>query len=471
MLRASGNAESAEEDSGLEQEQEQAVVSVAQPPSHLEQQFQEVWARSRLDCGRVAQEEDLDGDPVPFQRQRRLRPHEERQMAELLQEYLKEGIVVEGTSQSNNPLILHRKPHGRGVYLSLDCAALNDATPAVPQESLDRDGLLTSINPRSRFFSVLDLCSACLAIPLAPSCWHRFAFTFRGRQFLFTRLPPTFRGANSILHRRVAAMLAQLDPGVARGVFHYYDDILVTGKRRRQLRFRTRCVLRLIQSTGFKVNRHKAQLVLSKVNYLGVTLSAAGRRVPHEKLLQICQECDAAGPWGPARLRSVLGKFNDLREFIADYLELALPLQSLAVPEKWEGQRGREWQQEWDREGRERLQRLKEALRTAPTLLLPFKSRPFVIRLSVHERSVGAVLLQEKAGVPLPVRHCSFKLSGRSGTLQDASCLAAVRAIQAFKKLTGPAPIFIQGPAGRYLLRGEQGLDGYTGNSELPERW
>ncbi|XP_059323681.1 uncharacterized protein LOC132070711 [Ammospiza nelsoni] len=473
MLRASGNAESSEEDSGLEQDQDQdqAAMNGVQAPSRLELRFPEVWARSRLDCGRVAEEVQLDGAPVPFQQQRPLRPDEEEQMAELLKEYQDQEIVVKGTSESNNPLILYQKPHGRGVRLSLDCRALNAATPVEPQERLDRDRLLTSINPRSRFFSVLDLSNACLAIPLASSCWHRFAFTFGDQQFLFTRLPPTFRGTASILHRRVAAMLSQLSPDTARGVFHYSDDILITAKRRRQLRFRTRRVLQLIQSTGFKVNREKTQLVQPEVNFLGLTLSAAGRRVPHERLNQICQHCDAPEPWHPDRLRSVLGEFNDLKEFIADYLELAMPLQALAVPEKWQGEREWKWQREWRQGGWEQLQRLKEALKAAPTLLFPNKSQPFVIRLSVHECSVGAVLLQEREGELLPVRHCSHRLRGQSWAPQDAACLAAARAVEAFQSLTGPAPILIQGPAGRYLLRGKPLLEGCTCDPELPERW
>ncbi|XP_059699137.1 uncharacterized protein LOC132325623 [Haemorhous mexicanus] len=473
MLRASRSTESTEEDSEQEQ-QEQAAVNVGRKwdPNRLDWRFQEVWARSWLDCGRVAKEEKLDGDPVPFQRQRRLRPHEEKQVAELLEEYLRERIVVKGTSESNNSLILYQKPHGRGARLTLDCAALNATTPVEPQERLDRDEILTSVSPRSRFFSVLDLSNACLAIPLAPSCWGRFAFTFRGQQFLFTRLPPRFHGTSSILQRRVAAMLAELEPGAARGVFHYFDDILITGKWRRQVRYRTRRVLELIRKTGFKVNRDKAQLVQPEVNYLGLTLCASGRRVPQEKLLQICGDCDAAGPWDPSRLRSVLGKFNNLKEFIPDYLELALPLQRLPAPGKWEWEQEREWQRRWERErGWEQLQRLKEALKAAPALLFPNKSRPFVIRLSVHEQTVGAVLLQEKEGTLRPVRHWSSRLSGQRWAPRDTWCLAAVWAVQAFQKLTGPAPILIRGPAGRCLLRGELLLNGDSGDPKLPEQW
>uniref|UniRef100_A0A8C3RDN5 ribonuclease H n=1 Tax=Cyanoderma ruficeps TaxID=181631 RepID=A0A8C3RDN5_9PASS len=486
MLRVSGNAESREGDEDSEhsdwdrdwdweqeQEQEPAVVAVlclrqSRVSRALQEEFPEVWARSAVDCGRLAEEELLDGDPVPFQHQRRLAPDVERQMEGLLQEYLREGIVVEGTSRSNNPLILRRKPKGRGWRLGLDGRALNAATPAGSRERPDRAVILASIHPRSRFFSVLDFCSACLAIPLARSCWPRFAFTFRGRQFLFTRLPPGFRDTNSILHHRVAAMLDQLEPepGAAPGIFHYYDDILITGKSWRQAESRTRRVLELIQSTGFKVNWDKAQLVQRRVNYLGITLGAEGRSVPKEKVWEIHRECNAPGPWDPRRLHSVLKKFESRQEFIPDFWELALPLHRLAQPGRREQER--EWEWQWEQQ--EQLRQLREALKATP-LRFPLRSRPFLIQLWVHTETVGAALLQEKAGTLLPVGYHSHRLSGRDLSPWDAWCQAAVRAVRAFQILTGPAPIVIQDLNGNYLLRGQAFVTGGSSSSQLTEPW
>ncbi|XP_048153431.1 uncharacterized protein LOC125322985 isoform X3 [Corvus hawaiiensis] len=412
----------------------------------------------RLDCGRLAEEEWLDGAPVGFQEQRPKPPDVEERMAELLREYLEQGIVVEGSSASNNPLILIPKRNGTGWRLTLDCRALNEATPVEPPERPDRAWLLASVNPRSRFFSVLDLSNACLAIPLARSSWPRFAFTFQGRQFLFTRLPPTFHGTNSILHRRVCAVLAQLEPGAAPGVFHYNDDILVTGKSWRQAAYRTRRVLELIRSAGFKANPHKAQLVRREVNFLGVTIGAAGQRVPEEKVEKIRADCDALRSCSAGTLRSILGKFGSWRCFIPDYWELALPLQRLA--EQGDG----EWEWGW----RQQLRQLMEALEAAPVLRFPDKSRPFLIRLSPHEETAGAALLQEKAGILLPVGHCSRILSRWNFSDVEMGCVAAVQAVQDFEDFTGPAPIVISDSMWNYLVRGEA-LG--SGGSGLPEQW
>lgn len=379
-------------------------------------------------------------------------------MEGLLQEYLEQEIVVKGTSDSNNPWVLIRKPKGRGWRLALRCSALNAATPVGPPERPRREAILASISHRSRFFSVLDLSNACLAIPLAESCWGRFAFTFRGQQFLFTRLPPGFRDTNSIVHRRVAAMLAQLEPGAASGVFHVYDDILITGESREQAEHRTRLVLQLIQDTGFKVNPDKAQLVQRTVNYLGITIGVEGCCIPGEKVEKICAVLGDPSSWGPGRLHSILEKINSLKNFIPDHRELVLPLQCLV------GQGNRKWK--WGQEQRQQLQRLRKALEDAPVLGFPVKSRPFVIRISVYTKTAGAVLLQEKVGMLLPVWYCSHKLSGKDLSPQEAWCQAAVKAVLEFQAFTGLAPIIIQNPNGNFLLRG---LD--TGGCRRPEEW
>lgn len=159
MVRLFGNAESAEEEeeeekkSVEEDEQRDVILSHIQrlqASSALARLFPEVWARSRLDCGCLAEEERLDGDPVPFQRQRPKPPEVEERMAELLAEYREQGVVVEGSSASNSPLTLIPKPKGRGWRLSLHCGALNAATPVGPPERPSAAGILASVNPRSR---------------------------------------------------------------------------------------------------------------------------------------------------------------------------------------------------------------------------------------------------------------------------------------------------------------------------------
>ncbi|XP_051632310.1 uncharacterized protein LOC127465822 [Manacus candei] len=421
-------------------------------------EFPAVWARYRMDCGRVAEEVDLDGSPVPPQREQPLPPDEREAVEELLPELLKEGIVVKGASDYNNLVVPTRK--GTQWRLTLKCKALNEATPTEPEESLSRDRILASVPAGSRWFSVLDLACASFAIPLAPSCWHRFAFTFQGQQFLFTRLPPGFRSTGSITHRRVARMLSRLGGrGDRPWAFNYSDDILIAGRTAEEAAARTRRVLELIQDAGFKAKWEKAQLVRSRVTYLGVAVGAAGRGIPDAALEELRS---IPSPRDAKELRSLLGKFGYWRSHIPDYSELARPLHRLTGD-------GVRW--EWQEEQQQRLRELREAL--VPVLPFPDKSRPFLIRMSLHAETAGAALLQEQdeGGALAPVQHISRVLEGqKSLPLEEKGCVAAAWAVQEFQPFTGPAPILLQLPhcPGKFLSRG-QAL-GPRG-PRLPEGW
>ncbi|XP_064304452.1 uncharacterized protein LOC135312715 [Phalacrocorax carbo] len=439
------------------------MVAEASSKEQWREAFPDVWAQYETDCGLVSEEEEVSGAPVPFQRQPLFPADMEDEVASILQDLLDDGVVVEGTSSSNSPLQPIRKANGKTWRLTLNCKAVNKATPmVVAPVVLDRTKLITTLSPKSRYFSVVDLSNPSFAIPLAAGSRARFAFTFRDRQYLFTRLPQGFHSTNSIVHRRVAQMLSQLAQGDKPWVFSYVDDILITGKNLKETEDRTKRVLKLIQNTGFKAKFEKAQLVQPKVNYLGMTIGAKGREIQASKLEAISK---APCPWDIHSLRSLLGQFGSLQDHIPGFWELAQPLHRLTV-----GQVG--W--EWGPEQEQALSSLKHAVLTAPTLRFPDKSQPFVIRLTTSKEAVGATLLQEdERGQLVPVGHSSRILKDHevSYSPQEKGCLAAVWAVQAFETLTEPAPIVIQLPHSpwKYLLWGE--VLGSRRTNPHPTQW
>uniref|UniRef100_A0A8C3BFB2 ribonuclease H n=1 Tax=Cairina moschata TaxID=8855 RepID=A0A8C3BFB2_CAIMO len=427
------------------------------------EEFPAVWARSELDCGLVDGEVEVrTAGPVPVQTQKPFSRHVEEVVASILQEMLEAGVVVRGTSSSNSPLWLDRGGPEETWRLTLNCDALNRVATGVATESLSRRRAVTALSPRSRFFSVVDLARCSYAIPLAPSCRALFAFTFRGRQYLFARLPPRFRGTTSIVHRRVAQMLSRLPPADQGWVSSYTDDIIIAGRTRTETEARTERVLRLIQSTGFKAKLHKAQLVQPVVDYLGMTLSARGREIT-ESNLELVRAVSC--PRDLHRLRQLLGWLSSLQEHVEGYKELAEPLQRLTRKEE-------EWV--WGPEQQQALSRLQRALLAAPALRFPETSEPFVIRLRASQGAAGAALLQEdERGMLVPVSFSSWLLKAHEVLCSpgEKGCLAALRALQDFEELIGPAPVVIQMPHSpwKYLLWGE--TRSFCWPSPAPEQW
>lgn len=441
------------------------MVLQAGSKEQWKKEFPNVWARYELDCGLLSEEKEVEvnGAPVPFQWQRPFPAALEKAVASVLQGLLTEGVVVKGNSSSNSPLQPVKKPNKKTLRLTLNCKAINKVTPVVvPLVDLRMAQLIVTPNPKSRYFSVVDLSNASFAVPLAVSSRERFAFTFRGQQYLFTRLPQGFHSTTSIVHQKVKEMLFQLAQEDKPWVVSYVDDILITGTTQKETEARTREVLKLIQKTGFKAKFEKAQLVQPQVDYLGVTMGAKGRKIQAKKLEAISE---APSPRDSRSLRSLLDRFYSLKDHIPAYWKLAQPLHRLTT--------GRvEW--EWGPEQEQALNRLKRAVLTAPTLRFPDKSQPFVVRLTTSQRVVGATLLQEdKRGRLVPVGHSSHLLKDHqvSYQLQEKTCLAAVWATQAFKTLTESAPILIQMPHSpwKYLLRGD--VLGSSGANPHPARW
>lgn len=427
------------------------------------EEFPAVWARYELDCGLVGEEVEVrTTGPVPFQAQKPLPKHLEDAVAAVLPEMLRGGVVVRGTSASNSPLWLYRKGPGERWRLTLDCKALNRVALREAAESLDITEAVTSLSPRSRFFSVVDLSCSSFAIPLAPSCRAKFAFTFRGQQYLFARLPPRFHSTTSIVHRRVAQMLSQL-PQEDRGwVSSYTDDIIIAGKTREETEARTKRVLRLIQSTGFKAKLQKAQLLQRAVDYLGMTLTARGHEIGESKLAAVR---DMSCPSDLHELQQLLGYLSSLEKYVEGYAELARPLQRLTRKQA-------AWV--WGAEQRQALSRLQRAVLAAPALRFPEKSEPFVIRLRASDGAAGAALLQEdERGELVPVRFSSWPLKDHEVLYPpgEKGCLAALWALQAFEGLIGPAPVVIRMPHSpwKYLLWGE--TKSFCWPSPAPAQW
>uniref|UniRef100_A0A663MEJ6 ribonuclease H n=1 Tax=Athene cunicularia TaxID=194338 RepID=A0A663MEJ6_ATHCN len=413
------------------------------------EEFPDVWAQHYLDCGLVSGEVEVSGPLPPFQQQGRLSKEKEDVVADALPVLLASGVLVEGSSASNVPLEPTRKRDGRTWRLTLNCKALNKVTPLVEAQVLpDKINLISTLSPKSRYFSVVDLSNSAFAIPLTTSSRAKFAFTFRNRQYLFTRLPQGFHSTNFILQQRVSEMLSQLPSEDEPWVISYVDDILIAGRNQNETKARTRRVLKLIQKTGFKAKFEKAQLVRPKVDYLGLTIGAKGRGIQALKLESVLR---APSPQTVRGLRSLLGKFVSLQDHIPNYWELAQPLHRLTTK-----QRGWQWGPEQERA----LDRLKQAVVAVPFLRFPDKSQPFVIRLMPGKEAIGAALLQEdEEGQLVPVRHKSRNMKDHEASYvpEEKGCLAAVWAVQAFESLTGTAPIVIQLPHSpcKYLLRGE----------------
>ncbi|GJP66655.1 hypothetical protein CLOP_g23567 [Closterium sp. NIES-67] len=134
----------------------------------------------------------------------------------------------------------------------------------------------------------------------------------------------------------------------------------------------------------FYVKLSKSNFALEKVQFLGHIVSAQGVHVDPKKI-------EAVRTWktleNVKELQQFLGFANYYNRFMPQYAKIAAPLTNLLkknTPYKWEPKH------------QEAMEQLKQALTSAPVLILPDPERAYVIEAEASDQAVGAVLMQDQ---------------------------------------------------------------------------
>ncbi|XP_060766508.1 protein NYNRIN-like isoform X2 [Neoarius graeffei] len=152
---------------------------------------------------------------------------------------------------------------------------------------------MSSIPCDHAYFSVIDLCSAFFSVPVGHETQPLFAFTHRGRQYTWTRLPQGFIDSPAVFTAVLRDALADLCLPRGSTVLQYADDLLVTAEDQDACAAATLSLLTLLAQKGFKVSRTKLQFCLTTVRYLGHDLSQGSRRLSPERV-QVIMDTQAA---------------------------------------------------------------------------------------------------------------------------------------------------------------------------------
>ena len=190
-------------------------------------------------------------------------------------------------------------------------------------------------------------------------------------------------------------------------------------------------VLTILRQQRLYAKKEKCDLVRSEVEFLGHRLGANGLAQEQEKAKAIKEW---PTPTSKKEVRAFLGLAGYYRKFVARFSDIAGPLTDLTRDDV---------QFKWGGEEESAFHALKEALETAPVLMLPDATKPFVINTDASEYALGAVLQQEHEGVLKPVGFMSQKLSG-SQTIyptHDKEMLAIVEACAHWRHLLVGRPV------------------------------
>ena len=100
----------------------------------------------------------------------------------------------------------------------------------------------------------------------------------------WTVLPQGFRDSPHLFEQALSQDLLDLDLGPNGKILQYVDDLLICSPDEKSAQQHAIQVLNFLAERGYKVSHAKAQMVKTKVTYLGVQITHWSRRLSSDRV-------------------------------------------------------------------------------------------------------------------------------------------------------------------------------------------
>jgi hypothetical protein len=317
---------------------------------------------------------------------------------EVINEFLKNNCASGRIRESNSPfgamLLIVKKKDG-SPRVCVDYRALNELTVKNRYPLPLVDCLFEQV-VGARYFTKFDLMEGFHQIPLAEEDMEKTAFRTRFGSYEYTVLPMGLCNAPSTFMQMMNETFRDL---LDKSVLCFLDDILIFSKTEEEHIRHVREVLQRLRQHKLYLKLSKCEWMQDEVEFLGHRLGKAGLAVSPDKISAVR---DWPAPRNPKDVRSFLGLAGFYRRFVKDFSGIALPMTELTHEKA-------EWK--WGDEQQRAFAALKAALCSAPVLVLPDPTLPFVLNCDACDYAIGATLQQDHGNGLQPVAFRSKKLS------------------------------------------------------------
>ena len=334
---------------------------------------------ARMD-GEVVEHNIETGSAYPIARPpRRQSPAMEAVIEKEVKNLLDAKIIRPSNSPWASNLVLVKKKDGtwRPCVDFRELNAVTD-TDVYPIPAIDQ--LLYNMQG-AKVFSCMDLQGAYHQIRIAEKDQKKTAFIFRGGLYEYIRMPFGLKNAPATFQRFMNMMLST--GGLRTFVMAYLDDLVVFSRNVEEHIGHVRQTLAVLSRHGVKLKLTKCQFGMKKIKYLGHVLDQDGVHVDSEYVKAVK---DMPDPTNISELRTFLGMGGYYRSFIPSYAKVAQPLYDLL-------KKTSTWK--WTDTEKQAMSQIKQALISAPVLIMPDYSKPFIIQTDGSTQGIGAVLCQK----------------------------------------------------------------------------
>lgn len=360
----------------------------------------------------------------PFNTRQYRHPQIHKQViADTIKEYLEDGIIEPSDSPCNSPIfIIPKKSDKDGQKrwrMVIDYRRLNEVTVPDSYPLPHITDILDQLG-NAKYFSVLDLHSGFLQIPLDEQSRYLSAFSTLFGHYHFTRLPFGLSNAPATFQRLMDSVLSGLQ-GVECYIF--MDDIVVYAETLKEHDEKMRKLLGRLKEANLVLAPEKCQFLRREVGYLGHVISENGVK-PCPKKIAAVQKFPI--PKCRKNVKSFLGLVGYYRRFIKNMAKIAKPLTVMTKENR---------AFIWGPDQQKSFEKLRDLICTEPILQYPDFSKPFVVTTDASNFAIGAVLSQGPIGSDKPISYASRTLDAAECNLSttEKEMLAIIWSVDYFR--------------------------------------
>ncbi|RMC17806.1 hypothetical protein DUI87_05473 [Hirundo rustica rustica] len=235
---------------------------------------------------------------------------------EMIRKLESQGVVSKARSPFNSPIWPVRKSSGEW-RLTVDYRALNEVTPPLSAAVPDMLELQYELESKAaKWYATIDIANAFFSIPLAAECRAQFAFTWKGVQYTWNRLPQEWKHSPTICHGLIQTAL---EKGEAPEHLQYIDDIIVWGNTAGEVFEKGEKIIQILLKAGFAIKRSKVKGPAQEIQFLGVKWQDGRRQIPTEVINKIIA---MSPPTSKKETQAFLGAIGFWRMHIPEYSQI-----------------------------------------------------------------------------------------------------------------------------------------------------
>ena len=329
------------------------------------------------------------------------------------------GIIRPSSSSWASPIVLVKKKDGT-MRFCVDYRKLNAVT-ARDVYPLPRIEELLNYLKGKKFFSLCDAIYGFWQVPIVEGDVAKTAFTSSEGLYEFVVMPFGLTNAPATFQRLMDEVLQGIRYVC---VLDYIDDLLTYSNTWEDHLQHLRMLFDRLRQSNIKLKPTKCSFGLSELVFLGYKISRTGIAPDPGKIKAVeffPTPRDVTG------VKSFTGLCNYYRKFVKDFARIAQPINDLtrsSVPFVWgEAQN-------------QAFKTLKEKLTSAPVLMLPDNTKPFILHTDASNSALGAVLEQlDEKGEQRVVAYLSRALNDaeKNYSTTERECLAIVWATKVLR--------------------------------------